>query len=545
MQLKSLQITAYLFAATFLFTSCNQPNETDANAQLGVINLEVSGSADALPAFEKGLLLLHSFEYEDAAQAFQKAQKLDPNFVMAYWGEAMTCNHSLWREQDQEEGQAILERLGATVAERKAKAKTELEQDLLAAVEVLYGEGSKFERDVAYSKFMEELHQKYPNNHEVGAFYALSLLGSVPYGRDVAVFEKGAGIAQSILKENPNHPGALHYLIHSYDDPAHAAKAITAANSYSKVAPDAAHALHMPSHIYVALGMWDEVIQSNIASWNASVNRMEQKELDSNARSYHALHWLMYGYLQENRIDTSRQLLKDMIAYTSELDSKRARSYLVRMKAAYLCETNDWESEMSNISVDLSQLNISTVGIYYFLEGMKAFKAGQAETLSDVIDTLENKRLLANTLVTDKGIPMCSAGGGNPSAPNQLDVDQVEIMEMELRGLLAWSKKDTESAKNWMGKAVEKEKSISYSYGPPEIVKPSFELMGELLLKLDEPKAAMPYFDEALYRGPERILALEGQLACAKKIGDSKLAESLQERIHAIRKGNESVPQLL
>ena len=146
---------------------------------------------------------------------------------------------------------------------------------------------------------MEQLSEKYPNNHEISAFYALSLLGSVPDGRDDAIYGKGAIIAKGIIEENPNHPGALHYLIHSYDDPAHAHLALNAANSYAKVAPEASHALHMPSHIYLAMGMWDEVISSNINSYQASINRMERKNLDNNARGYHAYHWLQYGYLQK------------------------------------------------------------------------------------------------------------------------------------------------------------------------------------------------------------------------------------------------------
>ena len=183
--------------------------------------------------------------YGDAAEAFLKAQEADENFAMAYWGEAMTKNHPLWSEQDFDEGRAILSRLAPSQEERLAKAPTELEKDFLMAVELLYGDGTKIERDDAYAQHMGKLFNKYTDNHEIAAFYALSLLGSVEAGRDYEVYGKGAKIAQSILDENPRHPGALHYLIHSYDDPDHAPLAIEAANNYSKVAPDAGHALHM------------------------------------------------------------------------------------------------------------------------------------------------------------------------------------------------------------------------------------------------------------------------------------------------------------
>ncbi|MDM9632823.1 hypothetical protein QU605_15195, partial [Robiginitalea sp. M39] len=154
----------------------------------------------------------------------------------------MSHNHSLWHEQDYDEGAEVLKKLDAIDMDKNA---TELERDFIAAVEILFQpETEKPERDLAYASFMEGLSKKYPDNHEVAAFYALSLLGSVPDGRDEELYGKGAKIALGILAENPNHPGALHYTIHSYDDPKHAALALEAAHAYAEVAPDASHALH-------------------------------------------------------------------------------------------------------------------------------------------------------------------------------------------------------------------------------------------------------------------------------------------------------------
>lgn len=265
----------YFFSLVFAITlfSCNK--ETKNTDYLGIVNIEISGDQDALPHFEKGLLLLHSFEYDDAREAFLEAQEIDPNMAMAYWGEAMSYNHNLWSEQNYESATETLAKLKEI---DYSDTVSDLEKDLIESLFVLYKpQTDKHERDVAYSKYMENLNDKYPDNHEVAAFYALSLLGSAEEGRDDALFEKGAKIAQGIIEENPNHPGALHYLIHSYDDPAHANLALSAADNYSKVAPDASHALHMPSHIYVASGMWDEVVSSNISSYEASLHRMERK----------------------------------------------------------------------------------------------------------------------------------------------------------------------------------------------------------------------------------------------------------------------------
>ena len=196
---------------------------------------------------------------------------------------------------------------------------------------------------------MGELLKKYPDNHEISAFYALSLLGSVEDGRDDEIFGKGAKIAQGILKENPNHPGALHYLIHSYDDPDHAQYALSAADAYAVVAPDASHALHMPSHIYVAMGMWDKVVSSNENSYQASLNRMQRKNL-KDGRGYHAYHWLEYGYLQQEREEDARKLVQDLVIYTEENPSKYARTHLVFLKGTYLVETENWDSPIADIN---------------------------------------------------------------------------------------------------------------------------------------------------------------------------------------------------
>jgi len=241
-------------------TDTSENTANNSESQLGDIQLKVTGTEAAQPHFEKGLLLLHSFEYEDAREAFLAAQEEDPKFAMAYWGEAMTFHHSLWLRQEKDKAVAALEKLAPSKEERIQLTGTELEKDFMTGAEILFGEGTKVERDVAYKNHMEKLTTKYPKNHEVSALYAISLLGATGEGRDNEIYGKSAKIAQGIIKENPNHPGALHYLIHAFDDPEHAPLAKLAADSYSKVAPDAAHALHMPSHIYVSMGLWDEVV---------------------------------------------------------------------------------------------------------------------------------------------------------------------------------------------------------------------------------------------------------------------------------------------
>jgi len=473
---------------------------------LGVVDVSVSGNKSALPHFEKGLLLLHSFEYEDARDAFKEAQKEDPEMAMAYWGEAMTYNHSLWQNQDFEAATTALAKLDEIDLDKKTVA---LEQDLIKAAQILYQpKTEKLQRDIAYSKFMESLYEKYPANQEVAAFYALSLLGSVPEGRDDALYGKGAKIAQGILKENPNHPGALHYLIHSYDDPEHAALALSAANSYSKVAPDAGHALHMPSHIYVATGMWDDVISSNIDSYQASINRMEAKELDNDARGYHAFHWLEYGYLQKGNYEEAKKMVLDMKKFVSEDPSKRARVHLVFLKGSYLTETDEWDGEIANIPVNITDLNISVRSQYHFLEGMKAFKEGNISKLDSILGTMIQDHNRESFVVSKGSAKLCSAVTRDEAT--EMDLKESEIRQNQLLALKAELNNDTKLAEEHFLKSIAIEKSISYSYGPPSIQKPTHELYADWLLTKTRKEEAAEQYALALKNGPGRLRVLEG-----------------------------------
>lgn len=535
--MKNTLTRSILSILLLIFFGCTPTKDTD---KLGSVYFDVTGSKEAVKYFEEGLLLLHSFEFDDAATAFIHAQKMDSTMAMAYWGEAMTYNHPLWAEQSYDEAITALNKLDESPAQRVEKCKTPIEKDFMRAVNILYGEGSKYDRDVAYSKFMEGVYKEYPKSQEAAAFYALSLLGSVPVGRDDATYEKGAVIAKGILEENPNHPGALHYLIHSYDDPKHASAAVEAANRYMKVASAAGHALHMPSHIYVAMGMWDDVVKSNELSYQASVDRMKEKNLDNDARGYHAFQWLHYGYLQQGRIEDARKIVNEMAQYTKELPSSRARYHLSVIRAAFLVETNDWDGEASTIEVDNTGLNISTRANNYFIDGMIAYQNKKKETLESTVKELENERLKVSIQIENKGIALCS-GGANRSQANQLDVDQAEVMEMELRGLLADISGDKTAADNWLKKATELEKSISYSYGPPSVVKPSFELYGEWLLKQDRADDALNQFDYSLQRAPKRILSLKGKLEAAKLLNDKALQEETQKLLDEIGLQNEKI----
>lgn len=513
------------------FLACNNPSGDD---QLGTAFFEVDGKPEAVDQFNKGLLLLHSFEFKDAAEAFIQAQQLDPNIAMAYWGEAMTYNHPLWAEQDYDKAIAALKKLAPTPAERLARAGNGLEAGFMRAVDILYGEGSKFARDKAYAEYMAQLHEKYPDNQEVAAFYALSLLGSVPVGRDEEVYEKGAIIAKGILEENPNHPGALHYLIHAYDDPNHAYDALGAANSYSQVASAAAHALHMPSHIYVALGMWDKVVASNEVSFQASVDRKARKSLNNDALGYHSLQWLEYGYLQQGRISRATEIAKDMQTYVTALPSGRARVHMILIKGAYLIDTENYQSEIAGIDVRSEDLNISIHAMNNFIEGLKQLANNDIMAAKATADAMESDRKKVTIQLQSDGLTLCSSVGWENQAANQLDIDQASIMEMELRAMIADRNNDATKAEEWLRQATELESKISYSYGPPAVLKPSHELYGEWLLEQARPKDALDQFEYGLKRAPMRVKLLQGELEAAEALSLNERAAEIRSQLDKI-----------
>ncbi|NJN43038.1 MAG: hypothetical protein HC811_13225 [Flammeovirgaceae bacterium] len=526
---------AFAICIFTLVSGCK--TETSTKSELGTISFEITGTEEAQSQFMQGLLLLHSFEYDDAREAFLEAQESDPSCAMAYWGEAMTYNHPLWTEQDFEKASAALENLEKTT---KDVALRELEKDFIQGVTVLYGEGSKVDRDKAYAEYMKSLYEKYPGNHEVAAFYGLSLLGSVPVGRDDDVYQQSARIVEGILAENPRHPGALHYMIHANDDPYHAMQALEAADAYAVVAPSADHALHMPSHIYVAMGMWDQVVSSNEASYQASVARMERKNFNNDERSYHAFHWLLYGYLQQGQIDKAKTILNEMVQYHNELPSKSARRHLIYIKSTYLIETGDWDNILAEVTTKADDINIRDRAEQDFISGMILFRKGNPTELENLISNMNEDRETAALKISNEGIAMCSAGASRSDA-SRLDINQAEVMAMELHAMLAMLKNQNREAENWMIKATELETSSSYSYGPPSIVKPSYELYGEFLLSEGRADEAMAQFEISLKRAPKRVLALKGVLQAAQMKGDADKIKEVENMLNEIRKEGKSM----
>jgi len=482
-----------------------------ASADLGAIRFPNSGAPEAQETFTRAVLLLHSFEYADAREAFREAQRVDPDFALAYWGEAMTYNHPLWREQDREAALEALAKLGPTAAARLDRAPTARERGYLSAVEALYGEGDKLARDVAYSEAMGEVAERYPDDLEARAFHALSILGTAQGIRDFGVYMRAGAVAEEVFAANPRHPGAAHYMIHSYDDPVHAPLGLRPARVYAEIAPAASHAQHMISHIYVALGQWAESVDANVRAFDVSVERQSTKGLDVDALNYHALQWLEYSYLQLGRYDDAKARLEMMTRYARDSGSPQALWYHAAMRAAWIVETGGREAPAAIRSDDTQ---VSAAAADLFATGYAALLAGDRAAAEAAAAAIGSRRATAAA-----GHLCGQTGGATDTSKNDLVV--AEVLRSSLRALIERDRGNTEEALALLDEATATEEAMPLDFGPPIVVKPSNELYGEVLLGLGRPQEARAQFEKALARAPRRSLSLAGLARAAQAAGDS------------------------
>src|SRR6202047_3088586 len=272
--------------------------------KFGKVNFAISCDAAVQPGFNRAVAILHSFGYEKAAEAFAEVAEKDPACGIAFWGLAMTYYHPIWDAPNPtvlKQGWAAVERA------KSAGAKTQRERDYIAAIEVFYKDSDKLDhrtRALAYEKAMEQLQARYPDDREAAIFYALALQGSAsPTDKTYANQKKAGAILEKIFAEQPDHPGVAHYIIHAYDYPPLAARALNAARSYAKIAPDSPHALHMPSHIFTRLGLWQESIESNLASEAAA------QKYNAPGNELHARDYLVYAYLQGGQDRAAKRVI--------------------------------------------------------------------------------------------------------------------------------------------------------------------------------------------------------------------------------------------
>ncbi len=472
---------------------------SDARGQttgLGSVRFPNSGARRAQAPFLRGLALLHSFEYDDAAEAFRQAQRLDSTFALAYWGEALSYDHPLWGSQDSTAARAVLARLDSTPESRIARGGTARERGYLTAVEALYGAGGITERHQAYERAVGLVHRDHPADLEAASLHALALLTIRSAGKaDLRTSVQAAAIVEDVLRQSPTHPGATHYLIHAYDDPVLAPLGLPVARRYARIAPRAEHALHMPSHIFVHLGQWDDMVGSNEAAWTASKAWVKRTGASRDDLDLHAAAWLHYGYLQQGRHRRARALSDSLHALFPPDSLARAahhvHSYLAMVDLQNVVETRRWDSVPSGTALDRWER--------IFQAAASAVHRGDRET---VAAGLARYRLRADTIQQRHGT----------MPPG------VRSFERVLTALDARVNRREEEAVAALREAAAVAEEISL-VGPP-VVPPARELLADLLLDLGRIPEAAEAYDAALLRTPLRSATLLGRARAAARSGD-------------------------
>jgi tetratricopeptide (TPR) repeat protein len=480
--------------------------------------------------FNRGVTWLHSFMYEDAIDAFRAAQKLDPNFAMAFWGEAFSFSQPLWFFEEVDKGRAALAKLGPTPEARAAKGKTPRETGFIRAVEALFGPGDTATRAGRHAQAMAKVAAENPADDDAQTFYALALLATLPRGDASLPLRQQAGaIAEKVFARTPNHPGAAHYILHAYDHGTLSSKALPAARAYAKIAPQASHALHMPAHAFLQMGFWDEAAATDEASWNASIAWAKRRGFPISSRDYHSLTWLQYEWMQQGKFSKTKEALSfvDQALKTPRPQDLKTSSPLHSgghgygegseigrgsneaalrndrgsMRARYIIESERWQEMKGQSTFD----NIEEL----FALGLSAVNLGDATRVRVVIDELRN--------------------ASAPSQPVELR-EQAEVMLREMEALDLFAQGRHAEAFATLDRAAGLQARMPKPIGRPFPVKDVNELYGELLLQVNRPRDAITWFTRSLTRTPNRSRALLGLARAHRNVGDALNARAAYKR---------------
>lgn len=482
-------------------------------ATVGLVDFPVSAQKEETKqCFNRAVAMLHNFWFPEAREQFEACAAGEPGFQMAQWGVAMSHNHSLWNRVWLEEGRAALAKI--TAPEKLSKR----EQMFLGAVKLLFGEGTKKEREKAYAKAMGALAKAYPDDLEAATFHSLSLIATdqrMPAG----------AIALDVYAKQPEHPGAAHYIIHAFDDPEHAILGLPAARRYAAIAPESHHAIHMPSHIFLQLGMWEETVKSNERSWAASVDWQTRTKRKLSERDYHSQYWLAYGYLQQGRFADAWKVweAKRKDVAESQGDGLVYR-FWAELGAMLVIGTESWaraeEVFRDPVTIRVSGGEGHAHTPTAFARSMEGLAQGMAAAwrgheIAPWLDKIEQAKTVSEKAGNQEAMARCEAF-----------LWMVKAVEARRKGQLT-------EALAMLEKAAVAEESTGRPTGPPDMIKPADELAGEILLELGKGKEALQKFEKALRRQANRTKTVEGAMKAAEKAGDRELAATYRAALEA------------
>ena len=482
--------------------------------RLGKVNFPVSCEPAVQSQFSSAVAMLHSFWFEKASETFAAVGEKDPTCGMAYWGIAMTHWHQIWEAPgpaDLKAGKDALERADT------AGAKTQRERDYIAAIETYYRDSDKLDhrtRARAYETAMDQLQARYPEDHEAAIFYALALLATAPPEDKTYVNQKKAGaILEPLFAEQPEHPGIAHYIIHAYDYPPLADRALDAARRYAKIAPDSPHALHMPSHIFTRLGLWQESIDSNLVSAaSAAKNNAPGNEL-------HAKDYLIYAYLQGDQDRAAKQALRSPPAGRPEDPQYMNWLYATGASPArYAVERHQWQEAAA---LQVPQHTFPHERYSWTEANLHFARALGASRLGDV----EAARKDQQQLVSIRDVLV--------QENNKYWADQVGIQsEITVAWVTLAEGKPTEALQQMRAAADHEDRTDKHNV-TPGVILPARELLGDMLLELKQPREALTEYETTLRTAPNRFNALSGAARAARLSGENQKAKTYYAKLLA------------
>jgi len=495
--------------------------------QLGTVHFPVSCAEAVHKPFERGVALLHSFWYEEAEKELEQIATDDPSCAMAHWGVAMSIWHQLWNHPDAaaiKHGQAEIKKA------KSLRPKTDRERDYIAALGDFYAGKRNYDmRATAYSKAVEQISQRYADDREAAVFYALSLLASEP--DDDSTFanrKKAAAVLEKLFVEEPNHPGVAHYLIHSYDKPQLAQLGLPAARRYAKIAPASPHALHMPSHIFARLGLWQDDIDSNLASI-AATRKTAAMHMSGESHQFHAMDFLVHAYLQSGHEAEAQHVIEEVRAMPAMKDMHSLRVYafdprvyaLAKFPAIYALELHHWAEAASLAPVPgADEVDNS---ITYWARAIGAARSGNAAQARKEVAEIEaiHKSLL-----------------------HRKKASSAEAVDHDRQQAAAWADhaegKDEEAIKTLRAMAENEESTGEEPEGIP-----AREMLADLLLEMKRPDQALAEYEADLKFNPNRFDGLYGAARAAEVAGKTEKANTYYAQVLKLCDGaNSDRPEL-
>ncbi|HEX2890838.1 hypothetical protein [Vineibacter terrae] len=481
--------------------------------QLGAVHFTTSCSPEAQKLFDRAMLYQHSFWYRASQRTFEDVLKADPECGIAYWGIALSL---LWNPHGVPPARNLAQGAEALAKGRSVGARTQRERDYLEALGMMYADYEKVDhrtRLLAYAKAMEQLALRYPTDDEAQIHYALALNTSAsPSDKTYANQLKGAALLEPIFQRQPNHPGVAHYLIHLYDYPAIAEKGLDAARRYAKIAPAAAHAQHMPSHIFTRLGYWDDSIASNVESARVA------KEDGEAGDQLHAMDYLVYANLQLGQDRKAKAVIDEMMTVGGRPEAYIAGAYaLAASPARYAIERGDWKAAAA-LEVRPSPL-LQTLAISHFARALGAARLGDPHAAKADIAKLEALR--------DK----------LRDAKDLYWSEQVDIQVQVASAWVLYAEGRFDEALKAMSAAASAEDRTEKHPVTPGVPKPARELYGVMLIERARPVEALAAFEATLKKEPNRLGAYVGAAMAAEKAGDAAKARQYYAKVVAIAEG--------